>query len=235
MKIVQNYFNPAAALAVLSLKLLGPFSGVDAAASSMIGVECLKESPNVCIGSGYFTSPSPASICDPQDPNNCATVYMGGHSWSWAFVEGLEEGESDPAAIDGASTGMSVTVSIEDDNSACEITVGTDMCDVCSATDCRSVGDEDTIAYDCANLENGKSSGGKCEPFLDPFFYPFAQVFENEGTATESPFLKNVQGDDVSTPTPTKSPSGMASTATTIMFSTTLLILLGFGTFVLPI
>jgi len=153
-------------------------------------VKCLEESPEVCIGVTYQTGPSPKVICDdPADSNSCRTKFVGGYSWTWDFVEGLEEGESDMDKIDNAKTSARIKVKIDKGN--CTIDFGGEQCAVCSVSDCGS--DLKTISYDCTNLENGKSSGDQCEVFADPFFYPLKFNVTATLTPTSNAIGKTMQ------------------------------------------
>jgi len=166
MNIFQKtVFALSAALSFNSRHLLG---GVNGATGLSNEVACLPEAPEVCVDGLRWTSPSPGTVC--SDDNSCTTSYYGGYSWSYSFVD----------AIDNSKTGLEVKVYIEDDLTTCKVSVGTETCKMCSADGC-----EGGIKYDCTNLDNGRSSNGECES-LEPILYPFL-LKSTTGALTEVP------------------------------------------------
>ncbi len=182
MNSCLRFFLATAALSVASKTI----QHVDAAAFVSSNVTCLPDT-NVCIGWGYYTSPSPAQTCeDPEDPNSCTTTYVGGWSWTYTFVEGLEEGtdvaELDVDEVTAAETGLVIEVRLEDDEETCEITVGNATCDMCSAAECvESSNSTYAVTYDCSNVDMGTMSLD-CTP-LTPIFYPL-EISGNETDAS---------------------------------------------------
>jgi len=143
---------------------------VDAATMMSVGVECLPEEPDVCIGELYGSSPSPVTM-------GGVTMYLGGHSWTYDFVSGLEEGTNDFKAIEAAKTGLSITISINDDG-ICHVLVGDVTCSSCSTEGCNSYV-TGSIKYDCTNLDNGGNTldDDECVS-MEPFIYPFGTEAE---------------------------------------------------------
>jgi len=163
------------------------FDFVDGAISRAYEVECLeKPKRNVCIGEKTIASPSMGMACDDYNdyPDNCDIAYVGGYSWEYVFVKGLEEGITDYEIINDAKTGLVVRVGFEDDATTCAVSVGDETCDMCSAVDCggglpqgctdsgcETTGNPIAIKYDCTNLKMGKKSLNECVP-LNPFVLP---------------------------------------------------------------
>ena len=129
---------------------------------------CLPDDPTVCVGMTGMSTPSPAVI-------DGVLQYMGGYSWSYTFVEGLEEGTfNDWATVNEHKTGLTVQVSIDSDKTTCEVEVNGEMCNWCSTEGC-DVNDSDipqSIQYDCTNVKDGKASTDECEEYK-PILYPF--------------------------------------------------------------
>lgn len=181
-----------------AVALASTSSGVEAAAYSSGTVECLPESStDICVGEASFYTPSPAVACDdPTDPNNCTTLYLGGYSWKYEFVQGLENGTDiynlDPDVAAKAKTGLVVTVTIDDD-SACSIDVGNnETCKACSDANCG--GNATAISFDCTNVPNGRASA-ICEPLpyneggLYPLLFPSNEQMlqeDNESTLDDN-------------------------------------------------
>ncbi|KAG7362855.1 hypothetical protein IV203_026215 [Nitzschia inconspicua] len=167
-------------LAVLAMAV----SSADAAAYVSTTVVCLDESlDEVCVGNSFFTSPSPGLICeDPEDLENCEPIYEGGWSWEYRFIEGFEDGTDltleDPDDVAAAETGLVVMVTLDDDQSACEIMVGNETCVECSAAECTGL----NITYDCTNIDMGSMSMDCTE--VEPIFYPFEMYNETDGNGT---------------------------------------------------
>jgi len=142
-------------------------------------VTCLPEAPEICVGKTTGTTPSPASI-------NGNITYIGGWSWRFGFVEGLENGTSyydDQDSIENAMTGLTVLVGIDDDRTTCEIAVigvegGTEeeSCNSCSGEGCgNDDGGSFSVRYDCTNLENGSALSLEDECVsVQRILYPFA-------------------------------------------------------------
>ena len=130
--------------------------------------------------------------CDEQ-LDDCIIEYVGGdsfdgYSFDYTFVEGLEEGTTGDELWDALSTPglLEISVTIENDYSACEIAVdkgsgtGYESCTMCSPVNCEnSFNGYNGVMYDCTNLENGTASTSDCES-LEPIFYPFVL----DGTST---------------------------------------------------
>ena len=143
----------------------------NAAASQSAEVMCLDDMEEICVGFAFFTTPSPGELCvDPDDETTCETIFEGGYSWTYSFIEGFEEGtdltEEDAEEVAAAETGLEVTVTMEDDLSTCEITVGNETCAACSAAECTGF----NVTYDCLNVDMGSMSMD-CVP-VEPIFYP---------------------------------------------------------------
>jgi hypothetical protein len=157
-------------------------SSADAAAFQSATVVCLEDNDEICVGNAFFTTPSPAETCeDPDDPDTCTTVYEGGWTWEYSFIEGFDEGTDltleDPDDVAAAETGLTVSISLDDDESTCEIMVGNETCAECSAAECTGF----NITYDCTNVEMGGMSMD-CES-LEPIFYPL-DMFNETGNET---------------------------------------------------
>jgi hypothetical protein len=213
-------------------------SGVEAAAYSSGTVECLPESStDICVGEAFFTSPIPAVACnDPTDPNNCTTLYLGGYSWKYEFVQGLENGTDiynlDPDNVAAkAKTGLVVTVTIDDD-SACSIDVGNNKtCNACSDANCG--GNATTaISFDCTNVPNGRASTS-CEP-LEKIFYPLIMLDDTTDSMLkeDSDETSGIDGMDVGANT-LSSTSSSSSSSSLFSLSSVAMSVVGFGTFLL--
>ena len=211
-------------------------TGVEAAAYSSGTVECLPESStDICVGEAFFTSPSPAVACDdPTDPNNCTTLYLGGYSWKYEFVQGLENGtdvsDLDPDVAANAKTGLVVTVTIDDDDSACSIDVGNnETCNACSDANCG--GNATAISFDCTNVPNGRASTS-CEP-LEKIFYPLMLDDTTDSMLKEdSDETSVIDGIDVGADT-LSSTSSSSSSSSLFSLSSVAMSVVGFGTFLL--
>ena len=130
--------------------------------------------------------------CDEQ-LDDCIIEYVGGdsfdgYSFDYTFVEGLEEGTTGDELWDALSTPglLEISVTIENDYSACEIAVDTgsgtgyESCTMCSPVNCEnSFNGYNGVMYDCTNLENGKASTSECES-LEPIFYPFGTTEDDD-------------------------------------------------------
>jgi len=158
---------------------------VDAAAFMEVIVKCLPEDPDVCIGELFTATPSPAIMCkDPDTLATCETMYMGGYSWTYDFVEGLQEGTDDFDAIEAAKTGLSITIDVDDD-ATCKVLIGDETCSVCSTEGCNS---DSSIKYDCTNIDNGGESFDECASMDDePFIYPLRLASEEALESLDSP------------------------------------------------
>ncbi len=149
---------------------------VDGAISIQTEVQCLLDNPTVCIGQQTELGPTPAIECsDLSDPTSCKTIYIGGYTYQYTFVEGLEEGNTDVEAIERAKTGSTVTVYIDDDESSCEVAIGIHSCITCSTDGCTTSGFPNAVKYDCSNLAFGRSNMDECTP-LEPFLYPIRAI-----------------------------------------------------------
>ena len=220
-----------------AVALASTSTGVEAAAYSSGTVECLPESStDICVGEAFFTSPSPAVACDdPTDPNNCTTLYLGGYSWKYEFVQGLENGtdiyyDLNPDVAAKAKTGLVVTVTIDDD-SACSIDVGNnETCNACSDANCG--GNATTaISFDCTNVPNGRASTS-CEP-LEKIFYPLMLDDTTDSMLKEdSDETSVVDGIDVGADT-LSSTSSSTSSSSLFSLSSVAMSVVGFGTFLL--
>jgi hypothetical protein len=223
MNTKSSCYLVAATAAALSTST----AGVEAAAYMSGTVECLPESPTICVGSAFFTSPSPAVACnDPTDPDNCISSNVGGYSWEYNFVKGLENGTStfdlEQNVIDKAETGLVVTVKIDDD-SACTIDVGNnDTCAACSDVNCG--GDATAISFDCTNVENGRASKG-CEP-LEKILYPL-MIDDTTDSMLKENTESSVDGIDIGADTSSSS-SSLSSPFSS--FSSVAMSVVGFGT-----
>lgn len=175
MTILQKTFFVLSVVALSSFDSRHPFLGVDGAISLQMRVECQKKKgqKKVCVGEKTISSPSPMTICsDQNDENNCETIYSGGYRWNYVFVKGLANGVEDPDAIANAHFGPEVKVIVEDDKMTCEVWIGDEQCQSCSAEGCEiTAGGKSSVKYDCRNIQKGKKSHNKCAP-LDPFLYP---------------------------------------------------------------
>ncbi|OEU14394.1 hypothetical protein FRACYDRAFT_240934 [Fragilariopsis cylindrus CCMP1102] len=215
-----------------AVALASTSSGVEAAAYSSGTVECLPESStDICVGEAFFTSPSPAVACnDPTDPNNCTTLYLGGYTWKYEFVQGLENGtdiyDLDPDVAAKAKTGLVVTVTIDDD-SACSIDVGNnETCNACSDANCGE--NATAISFDCTNVPKGRASTS-CEP-LEKIFYPLLLDDTTDSMLKEdSDETSVIDGIDVGANTLSSTSSSSSST----LFSSVAMSVVGFGTFLL--
>ena len=221
-----------------AVALASTLTGVDAAAYSSGTVECLPESSStdICVGEAFFTSPSPAVACDdPTDPNNCTTLYLGGYSWKYEFVQGLEDGtdiyDLDPDNVAAkAKTGLVVTVTIDDVDSACSIDVGNnETCNACSDANCG--GNATTaISFDCTNVPNGRASTS-CEP-LEKILYPFMLDDTTDSMLKEdSDETSVIDGMDVGANT--LSSTSSSSSTSLFSLSSVAMSVVGFGTFLL--
>jgi uncharacterized membrane protein YgcG len=175
----------------LSLVLAAFVPAIDGAAFMGTIVTCLVDS-DVCAGNSFFTTPSPGQTCDdPADPANCTTIYSGGWSWTYNFIEGFDNGTDlsleDPDDVAAAETGLVVAITLDDDE-VCEISVGNETCAECSVADCA----EFNVIYDCTNIDMGGMSM-ECVA-LEPIFYPLSmsnetgmgEVGGSGGTGSES-------------------------------------------------
>jgi hypothetical protein len=175
MSIIQKTFFVLSVVALSSFDSRHPFLGVDGAITFEPKVKCErgKATKKVCVGETTISSPSPAIICtDPEDPDVCDTIYVGGYRWQYVFVKGLKNGVDDPNMIADAHFGPEVMVIVEDDKATCEVWVGNEQCQSCSAEGCEiSAGGQSSVKYDCTNISKGRKSLNKCAP-LDPFLYP---------------------------------------------------------------
>jgi len=182
MTIIQKtFFALTTFVALSSFDSRHPFLGVDAGYYEESEVECMnknKKKQKVCVGQKTRQTPSPSGIpiCYTDDPNeNCEIPYVGGWKWTFGFVKGLAEGVTDPAAIADARTGPEVIVSIDEDKTTCEVRIGDEQCQSCSAEGCDNPGPTEggtrSVKYDCRNINKGRKSGNKCAP-LDQIFYP---------------------------------------------------------------
>lgn len=171
---------------------------------------------------------------DPPNEDNCTstTTYIGGSSWSYDFMEGLENyngtflTDIDPDIVAKAEeTTFEVNVSIDDDG-ICTIDVGNETCSACSIDDCGGGGggeddnDDDstdiptTVSFDCTNVPNGRAST-TCEP-VDGIFYPLMFTNNDDSILKEDNESTLVEGLDVdgSLEGTTSSSSTSTSTAT---------------------
>ncbi len=157
--------------------------GVDGAISMEIGVTCHPEATHICYGEKTAWSPSPAFYCpDPPSNETCVPTYEGGWGWDYVFVEGLDEGTTDPDAIEVAKT-FTTSVTIEDDEATCNVSISGEDCSMCSAEDCDGFAE---IKFDCTNLESAVSSLDECVS-VDVFFFPYSLSQENDvSTGTKS-------------------------------------------------
>jgi len=175
------------------LAAFSSFDVVDAALQTIVGVKCDSDLPqDICVGVTTITSPSPACFdCDPNDPfTDVCCCYVGGYSWNYGFVEGLEEGIDDSEIIFDA-VGLWVEIEYEYDASTCKIMVGNEECNSCTSCltirepegcddgCCESTGTPFAFTYDCSNLElpdlGKKWKGNKqdtCSATVDVPFYP---------------------------------------------------------------
>lgn len=176
MNSFTRLFLAAAAMAI---------SSADAAAFVSTTVVCVDDMDEVCVGNSFFTTPSPGTLCeDPSDPSTCETIYEGGWSWEYNFIEGYEEGTDlsleDPDDVTAAETGLVISIMLEDDATTCEIMVGNETCAECSAVGCTGL----NVTYDCTNVDMGAMSM-ECEP-LEPIFYPLEMFNSTGGTDDEA-------------------------------------------------
>lgn len=159
-------------------------SYVNGAAFTSATVVCLEDSMDeICVGNAFFTTPSPGELCeDPDDPDTCETIYEGGWTWEYHFIEGFDEGTDltleDPDDVAAAETGLVVSISLDDDGSTCEIMVGNETCAECSAAECTGL----NVTYDCTNVDMGGMSM-ECVT-LEPIFYPL-DMFNETGNTTD--------------------------------------------------
>ena len=219
-----------------AVALASTSSGVEAAAYLSGTVECLPESStDICVGEAFFTSPSPAVACnDPTDPNNCTTLYLGGYSWKYEFVQGLENGtdvyDLDPDVAAKAKTGLVVTVTIDDD-STCSIDVGNnETCNACSDVNCGG-NNATAISFDCTNVPNGRASTS-CE-LLEKIFYPLMLDDTTDSMLKEdSDETSVIDGIDAGANT-LSSTSSSSSSSSLFSLSSVAMSVVGFGTFLL--
>lgn len=87
-------------------------------------------------------------------------------------MKGLKEGMEDPEAIRQAEKYLSLVVTIDDDESICNIQISDVDCNSCSAEGCEF----GQVKYDCTNIDKGKASLETCEPVDDPFLYPYPNL-----------------------------------------------------------
>jgi hypothetical protein len=119
----------------------------------------------------------------------------------------------DSDGIARAETGLVVTVNIDDMNT-CDITVGKEVCTMCSAADC---GGGTSVSFDCTNVNNGRtSSTTECE-FLDTIFYPLVELDDEITTETANTNLT-----DAAVPTSSANTAAMLLSSAFVVF--------GFGT-----
>ncbi|KAL3918144.1 MAG: hypothetical protein SGARI_007544, partial [Bacillariaceae sp.] len=182
----------------------------DAAAFESAEVVCLDDMEEICTGFGFFTTPSPGEFCvDPADPATCETILEGGYTWGYTFIEGFEAGTDlsleDPEEVTAAETGLEVMVTMDDDLSTCEITVGNETCASCSAVECTGF----NVTYDCLNVDMGSMSMD-CVP-VEPIFYPLEIDDDSMGnmTSTEPGFPTN-EPEDVEMEIPAPAPTAPA-------------------------
>jgi hypothetical protein len=182
-------------------------------------VECLPDSMDeVCTGLSFFTTPSPAESCtDPMNPDTCTTELLGGWTWEYNFIEGIEEGtdllELDPDEVDAAEIGLTVFVSLDDDLTTCSVSINNETCADCSTADCG----ENEFTYDCTNVDMGGLSAA-CEP-VEPIFYPLlldgnATVPAVDMTIPPVTTPPTTSGDETETLPPVSSPPVATPTVT---------------------
>ena len=170
---------------------------VEAAAFFDPVVRCLPEYPAICAGNTQGTSPSPAQTCNYDDDLQlqiCTTMYIGGYSWTFDFVEGVEEGTVtsllNKTELDKISTGLQVVVRMEDDLTTCSVTVGEDTCSSCSV--CKST--FYIFSASCTNIAMGRDVD--CEP-VEPLFYPLVLESDDSEIITDSADATNDSGGNV--------------------------------------
>ena len=151
--------------------------GVEGAIDLDYGVECHPDNPSICRAKKTSWTPSPVLSCASNE--TCVPTLAGGWGWEYNFMKGLEEGMEDEEVIDKTPVSLSIEVTLEDDETTCNIKVSDkgkmvdDDCQSCSAEGCEF----GHVKYDCTNLfakGMGKSSLEECEAVDEPFLYPFA-------------------------------------------------------------
>ena len=218
-------FSLAAAAAALLLA-----KHTDAAASQSAEVMCLDEMEEICVGFAFFTTPSPGELCvDPDDETTCETIFEGGYSWTYTFVEGFEEGTDlsleDSEEVAAAETGLEITVTMEDDLETCEITIGNETCASCSAVECTGF----NVTYDCLNVDMGSLSMD-CVP-VEPIFYPLETGLDGNMTdpgfpTNGDPMTNDEMGDPMTNDEPVPEPfDGGSSASSTSLVASSLLML----------
>ncbi len=144
--------------------------GVDGAIVFEVGAVCHPDNPDMCYGEKTYWSPSPVTLCEgPSNNDTCETTYQGGWGWEYVFMKGLKEGMEDPEAIRQAEKYLSLVVTVDDDESTCNIQISDVDCNSCSTEGCAF----GQVKYDCTNIEKGTASLETCEPVDDPFLYPY--------------------------------------------------------------
>jgi len=186
-------------LALASVALIASVknSHVEAATFQSGAVACLPEAPDICVGVLSGTTPSPGIFCeDPNNQSTCTGTYIGGYSWTYNFVEGLENGtniyETPWEDLEAAETGLQVSVSLDDAQETCSVQVGDALCATCSPVDCIKSADYInitfagfSITYDCTNVPNGTKTE-ECDP-LDSVFYPLSLGMDSDTDGTSAP------------------------------------------------
>jgi len=164
---------------------------VDAGAMTDGTVYCHPEAPDLCVGRLDQSGPSPFEQCyeSTNGMRNCTDGYMGGYSFTWTFVEGLENGTDTydiPFDVfeEEYATGLKVSVKVDDDNNCLGVTVGNDTCTSCTVCEEKNISyssytDLFVVSADCTNLENGRVV--ECG-LMKPFFYPFELATDDSQT-----------------------------------------------------
>ena len=134
-------------------------------------VKCQPSSPDICIGEMALSGPSPFINCpeDFTDESECEGGYMGGWTWDFHFVEGLDEGSPTEALSEEERAehfiGPEVFITLDDDQSTCSVSLLGAPCSSCVV--CNFA--ESQISADCTNLPFGGIV--ECET-PGPMFYP---------------------------------------------------------------
>jgi hypothetical protein len=163
---------------------------------------------------GDFTGPSPAQF------ENGTTIYMGGYSNNYEFVQGLEQGFDTTTLteveLSNAKTGIVVNVG-RDDYDGCTVSVTTTQNgtkDDCAS--CTYCGNE-TYTADCTNIENGRMV--YCETAaVETVYFPLTEAAlegsRNATNATDAPAPSpTIVREPVSAPTDTNNGSVSAPVA----------------------
>ena len=140
-------------------------------------VQCHPQYPTICAGLISVEESPPPQLCRPPPDapaTECPPPSLGTESFSYEFVEGLEEG-ADTSSYSGEEKNkyfipehrVDLVMNLDFDN--CTVAVADTRCQSC--TMCEMVLGQSArfLSADCTNVANGRVV--QCEAD-DPFFYP---------------------------------------------------------------